>query len=655
MIKLDQIKEEMAEMHNIDSGRFFVDISGETLDEALANAAIQLGLPTSALDYEILQKGISGFFALFPKEWKIRAYESVKPRKLKEEIQQNTEEAVEETETIPDKDGMVYVFCSAEGIYLKVTAPTGNGKEATVKDAIEKFNDRTLPVPPDKLIEKIVSEKNGEYVKVAPYNRIPGKDAVMAVNISDDEMKAYLYVSPPAKGGADLSADTIIAFLKNNRVIVGIDEEKIRQFQDTPVYREDYLVAEGIPPQNGEDAKILYNFDADNTQARLQETKSGQINFKELNLIQNVVEGQPLAQKIPAQRGKAGKTVTGKYLEASNGKDIQMPLGKNTKVASDGVTIVAEVNGQVLLVKNKITVQEIYVVEGDVSIKTGNITFLGSVYVTGNVDDGFVIKASGNIEVKGTVGKSELDTEGDIIVSQGIVGKEGGVIRAGKSIWSKFIQNTKTVEAGDMVIVSDGIINSNVIANRKIICRGKRADIIGGNLSASESISARNFGSPSGGKDTVISVGFDPRSKERLTFLLQKQEINQKAFEEVKLDLMSLDEIKTKRGELPKDKEEVYKKKSDYKYTLKTEIHEVQKEIVQIQEYLNTLKNTGRVSASGTVYTGVRIVIRDSVEDVRMDCKATTFYLDKGIVRYGKYQDEDEEDAKKVPSGYSSN
>ena len=206
-----------------------------------------------------------------------------------------------------------------------------------------------------------------------------------------------------------------------------------------------------------------------------------------------------------------------------------------------------------------------------------------------------------------------------------------------------------------MVIVSDGIINSNVIANRKIICRGKRADIIGGNLSASESISARNFGSPSGGKDTVISVGFDPRSKERLTFLLQKQEINQKAFEEVKLDLMSLDEIKTKRGELPKDKEEVYKKKSDYKYTLKTEIHEVQKEIVQIQEYLNTLKNTGRVSASGTVYTGVRIVIRDSVEDVRMDCKATTFYLDKGIVRYGKYQDEDEEDAKKVPSGYSSN
>ena len=206
-----------------------------------------------------------------------------------------------------------------------------------------------------------------------------------------------------------------------------------------------------------------------------------------------------------------------------------------------------------------------------------------------------------------------------------------------------------------MIIVSDGIVNSNVMANRKIICRGKRADIIGGNLSASESISARNLGSASGGNDTVLSVGFDPRSKERLNFLLEKQEINQKALEEVKLDLSSLEEMKAKRGELPKDKEEAYQKKSDYRYTLKTEIHEIQKEIVQIQEYLNTLKNTGKVSASGTVYTGVRIVIRDTVEDVRTDCKATSFYLEKGIVRYGKYQDDDAEDAKKVPSGYSSN
>lgn len=655
MIRLNQIQEKMTEMHELDAGRFFIDTSGNTLDEALTNAAVQLGVPISYVDYEILQKGVSGFFALFPKEWKIRAYETSKPKKIKSEEDQEAEEtAGEEGEVIVDRDGMAYIFCAVDGIFLKVTPPLGNGNPATIKDVFEKLRDRALPIPEDSVIKPIVAAQSGEYVRIAPYTRILGNDAAMIVNISDDEMKAYLYVTPPSTGGVDLSADTIIAFLKNNRVIVGINEERIKAFQDSPVYKEDYLVAEGIPPKNGDDAKIIYNFEVDNTRVRLQETHSGQINFKELNLIQNVVEGQPVAQKIPAQRGKAGKTVTGKYLEAANGKDIPLPVGKNTKVAQDGLTILAEVNGQVLLVKNKITVQEIYVVEGDVSIRTGNITFLGSVYVNGNVDDGFVIKASGNIEVKGTVGKAELDTEGDIVVSQGIIGKEGGAIRAGKSIWSKFIQNTEVVEAGDMVIVSDGIIKSNVIANRKIVCQGKRADIIGGNLSASESISARNLGSASGGNDTVLSVGFDPKSKERLNFLLQKQEMDEKSLEEVKLNLAGLEDIKARRGELPKDKEETYKKMSDFKYTIETEIHEMQKEITQIREYLNTLKNQGRVSASGHVYAGVRIVIRDTEEDVRTDCKATTFYLDRGIVRYGKYQ-QDEEDAKRVPSGYSSN
>lgn len=657
MIKLNQIQEKMAEMHDLDTNRFFVDISGTTLDEALANAAVQLGVHVSSIDYEVLQKGVSGFFAVFPKEWKIRAYESTKPKKRKtESLDENNETEAVEEKPVYDSDGMAYIFCAADGVFLKVTPPSGKGRKAVLSDAIEKLKERALPVPSDEILMPVIKEQKGEYVRIAPFNRIIGNDATIAVNISDDEMKAFLYVVPPSAGGTDISADAIIAFLKNNRVIVGINEERIKRFQDTPVYREDYLVAEGIPPKDGDDAKIVYHFETDTTQVKLQETKSGQINFKELNLIQNVVEGQPVAQKIPAQRGKGGKTVTGKYLEASNGKDVVIPLGKNTKLADDGLTVLAEVNGQVLLVKNKITVQEIYVVEGDVSIKTGNITFLGSVYVNGNVDDGFVIKASGNIEVKGTVGKAELDTEGDIIVSQGIVGKGGGEIRAGKSIWSKFIQNTDVVEAGDMVIVSDGIIKSNVIANNKIICKGKRADIIGGNISAAETISARNLGSASGGNDTVLSVGFDPKSKERLNFLLQKQAIEQKNLDEVKLNLSALEEMKVRRGELPKDKAETYVRMKEFKYTIETEIHEMQKEIVQITEYLNTLKNQGRVSASGNVFAGVRIVIRDTVEDVKSDCKATTFYLDKGIVRYGKYQEDDDADIKKVvPSGYSSN
>lgn len=656
MIKLEQIKQKMSELHNEDSSRFFVEVTGGTLDEAVANAAVQLGISKSNIDYEIVQKGANGFFSFRTRDWKIIAYEMARRgKKIGTSSVEENGAVSEKIEIVENRDGAAFVFRAADGVYLKVIPASGKGKPASLKDVLQKFHEKLLTDPPEEEIKKALKAASGEYVRIAPFTRIPGNDATMAVHISEDEMKAFLYVVPPTKGGIDVSADTIVAFLKNNRVIAGISEEQAAAFHDSPVYKENYLIAEGIPPKNGDDAKIIYNFEVDNTHARLKETKSGQINFKELNLIQNVVEGQPLAQKIPAKRGQAGKTVTGKYIEAAHGKDVPLPVGKNTQIASDGLTIIASVNGQVILSKNKVNVEEVYVVEGDVSIKTGDFTFLGTVIVNGNVEDGYSVKASGNIEVKGTVGAAELDAEGDIVVSQGIVGKDGGKICAGKSIWSKFIQNVKTVEAGDMVIVSDGIMNSNVMANRKILCRGKKANIIGGNLSASESISARNLGSKASGSDTVLSVGFDPKSKERLNFLMQKKEFDEKNLDETELNLSGLEEIKKTRGGLPGGKEETYKKLTDNKYVLETEIKETKKEIEQIRAYLDSLQGDGRVSASGDVFTGVRIVIRDFTEDIRTDCKAVTFYLDNGFVRYGKYQDDDEEDAKKVPSGYTTN
>ena len=58
------------------------------------------------------------------------------------------------------------------------------------------------------------------------------------------------------------------------------------------------------------------------------------------------------------------------------------------------------------------------------------------------------------------------------------MGKDKGFVKAGKSLWAKFIQNS-TVEAEEFIIVQDGIINSTVTANKKVLVQGKRASIIG--------------------------------------------------------------------------------------------------------------------------------------------------------------------------------
>ena len=655
MVDLEKIREVMAQHLEEDKSRVFVEVSAETLDEALANAAIQLAVPVRRLDYEILQRGTSNFLSLNKKDWSIRAYEAVKKRHKPEHKQEERESLVSETREeskVEDRNGAAFAFCAMDGVYLKVLPPSGRGKEATLKDAIDSLRGRGIGNVGEEAIRPVLAAAKGEYVKVGSYAHNPANDAMMSVELTDQEMKAFLYAIPPGSGGADLSAAMIVAFLRNNRVVAGIDEKRISDFVDRPVYKQNYLVAEGIKPQDGADAHIVYNFETDRSKVRLKESASGKVDFKELNIVQNVVEGQPLAQKIPAERGKAGKTVTGKYLEAKNGKDIPLPLGKNTRLADDSLTIIAETNGQVLILNNKINVEPVLNIEGDVSVKTGNIMFLGTVYISGNVEDGFSVKASGNIEVKGTVGKSELDAEGDIVVSQGIAGKGAGFIRSGKSIWSKFIENSR-VEAGEFVIVSDGIINSQVSANRKILCQGKRAAIIGGNLNAAEEIHAKTLGSLGGGSETILCVGFDPRSKDRLDTLNANKLAAEKELEEVQLNFNTLANLKKQKKDFPEDKEAALKKLGERKFILQSGIEDIDIEVKKIEDYLNTLKNKGKVSASVKVFSGVRIVIRDITEDVRSDCKATTFYLENGLIRYGKYQGSDD-DMKKVPSGYSA-
>jgi uncharacterized protein (DUF342 family) len=76
--------------------------------------------------------------------------------------------------------------------------------------------------------------------------------------------------------------------------------------------------------------------------------------------------------------------------------------------------------------------------------------------------------------------------------------------------------------------------------------------------------------------------------------------------------------------------------------------------VQEIQAFLGSLKTRGRVSASTKVFPGVRVVIRDIIDDVRTDYKAATFVLENGLIRVTKYEEPDEA-AKKGPDGHTTN
>lgn len=653
MVTLENIRKDLGALLEIDKDLKVVEVHADTLDEALADAAVQLDTKLNLIDYEVVEKGFDGFLGISKKPWTIQAYlnEAALARHIKEKAEKAAGVVSEENgEQVVTKDGIFYVRHFGDNIFLKVDLPVGGGKPVDINDVYSEIHRSDTVKAEDSRIKQLVKNgSDGEYKEVGLYNHIIANDAMLIIDIAKDEMSATATVNAPAMSGADVSKDMFVNSLRTQGVVIDIDDTLIKQFIDNPIYNVPTVICKAPQPHDGADAHIEYNFETDRTKIKAQESETGQINFKELNIVQNVVQGQPLAKKIPAERGKAGKTLFGRYIEAKNGKDINMPLGQNVEVDKDGVTIIASANGQVLLIGDKIHVEPIMEVPA-VNIKTGNITFLGTVRCKGNVEDGFDVKASGNIEINGSVGRCKIESEGNIIVGQGVMGRDEGELTAGGTIWAKFIQNTK-VTAGEHVIVSDSIMNSEVTAMKKIILRGKRAQITGGHLFATEEVYAKNIGSAGGGTETIIEVGVDPKLKKRLTNLIEMQNTNVKELDEIELNIQTLENLKSVRKSIPKDKEESLQKFCARRDEILNENVEYTKEIEEIQGRLAELRAVGKVCAQGTVYPGVKIFVRDEKDEVRQEVKSVTFYYEAGFVRRGKYEPMAE--PVKEPEGYS--
>ena len=654
MVTLDKLRTDMQTLLQVDRNLHFVEVNADTIDEALADAVVQLDTKLSNLHYEVVEKGSDGILGLGKKPWKIMVYQDPKTVKKATHLASDGLFEIDEDDElaqITNRDGLYYVRHFKSDIMLKVLLPLGDGLPIDLKEVLDEVKRPDTISYDEELVKKCVKTgTDNDYVVIGQFKHVPAGDVVIGVEVTKDEMKGNIVVSPPSMSGSEASFEMIKrAILAQGVVDACIEEDKVREFVDNPVYNIPFEVAEAIQPVDGHDAYISYNFETDPKKLKAQVDEEGKVDYKKLNNIQNVIADQPLAQKIPAERGKGGKTLFGRYLEAKNGKDIQIQLGANVKLDRDGVTIKAEIDGEVMLVNGKVTVEPVKYLDA-VNVKTGDVKFVGTVVIKGNVQEGYKVEAT-NIEVNGIVDKSRLEATGNIIVRQGIFGKGEGYVKAGKSLWAKFINDT-TVEVEENVIVNDSIVNSSVTAMKNIVLRGKKAQIIGGHLMATEEICARKVGSPGGGTETILEVGVDPRAKKRLEELQNMQAKATKEYENCDLDIQTLEQQKKLRNKLPQEKEEKLKTLKERCEQISQELEKMTQEINSIQEHLRELKAIGKVKVEGDVYAGVKIYIRDVLDEVKIDTKGVTFYYDKAFSKRGPY--EPPALAEEQPDGYSA-
>lgn len=321
-----------------------------------------------------------------------------------------------------------------------------------------------------------------------------------------NRMRAWGFVIGPLHAGADITAEAIHQELERQKVVFGVDSRAIERVVSGKRYFKLFTIARGRQPVNGQDGRIEDYFLRD-VSIRPDEDENNNVDYKNLNWIQKVEEGQTICDIVPPTEAVNGINILGAAVQGRDGKKAIPPKGKNTAVTEDELRLIASVGGQVEFSKGQFHVEQLTNIQLDVDNSTGNIDVIGNVVVGGDVREGFVLKATGDISVKGKVEGAIIIAGGNVQIGMGMNGSLTGTLEAKGDVRTKYLENC-TVHAGGC-IYSDSIVNANVSSDRDIFITYGVGAIIGGTIMAANSIDAKLIGNKSN-RTTALILGGTP-------------------------------------------------------------------------------------------------------------------------------------------------
>jgi len=437
-------------------------------------------------------------------------------------------------------------------------------------------------------------------------------DGKVHLELANKDLTVLMNLYPAGELGKDVEFNEIVNQLHALRVVYGVLEEDIRKFilqsrsERTPLLG--VVVAQGKNPVPGKDAVCDFLFRNDSSLAP-QVRDDGTVDFYNVNLIENVVENQELMRLIPPTLGQEGITVLGKSIPASNGKPGKLPLGLNTKVdPNDPNVLLATTGGSVRLNGNLVEVSDNYVIKGDVDFSTGNVTYIRSIFINGDVKSGFEVHAGEDVEIKGIVEDAKLEVGGDLLIRKGFTGSGKGQIDCKGNVFLGFVRNQSIKSKQDVTIANEAI-NSQIKAKNKIEIKGKTLSAVGGHLTAKNEIIANVVGNENGTR-TELEVGTD--------FILLEEQIktdqkirelteNRKKVEE---NIGKLEHMRQVKKALPPKQDFLLKKLSSMGQKIIAQLEALEKRKKIIEEKLKEV-NKSRIRILSKAWSGTHIKIRD--------------------------------------------
>ena len=526
-----------------------------------------------------------------------------------------------------DMNAYYQVINNDAGTALRLVPATGSGKSTIdVQELIEYLTINKVPFQLKELGAAVTNLTEERMLKLSMQRSLPIQESIH-VSITDMNMTVVCSFIPPSSDGKRLGKSDIMSSLSQKKITYGIDEAAIDAFLESPVYLEDVVMAKGLEPRHGTDARIEYYFNTD-LKARPTLNEDGSVDFFNLNIINHCEKDELLARLYPEDRGDDGCDVLGNRIKPRTVKHDILRFGKNIRQSEDKTELYATGSGSVSLIEGRVFVSTTMEVE-NVDTATGNIVFDGDVVVNGNVCSNFSVKATGNVEVRGVVEGADIEAGGNITIARGMNGMSKGTLRAKGNIIAKFIENASAQANG--YVEAGSLMHSTIMAGTEVHVDGRRGFISGGHVSATSLVSGKILGSEMG-TDTVIEVGISPVVKKRYKELLEIEEDDSKIIERAVPILeaardkyLAGKELSDTQIENVRSLAEVVKEKRATLAAVRAEIDEL--------DMIMTDEKQAQVIVEKVIYPGTKIVISDVSKIIKESVQYCRFIRYQGDVK----------------------
>lgn len=344
--------------------------------------------------------------------------------------------------------------------------------------------------------------------------------------IAGDAMAAGVECQLVAGARAAASAQEIAALLESHGVAHGLDLPALESLAAALAAGQTSAaatVARGTPPEPGRDGILEFIVQPSSESARYQtQGRDGRIDYRETNLVENVLASQPVAIELAPRPGHPGRDVLGREAPPAEGRPAQFKVGEGAAFDESSRQVLARRDGRVAWQAGVVSVLETYHIRGAVDYSVGNIAFVGEVLIDGDVLDGFAVRAGKGLVVGGNVGACQLDSDGDLAVRGSVFGKGRSRLRAKGRLTARILNDCAAESAGALTVGREAV-GSTLLTNGPLLA--PEGTVVGGSASALGGVDVEALGSPLG-IPTRVAVGADYA-------LTQRQEDIERRVEEI--------------------------------------------------------------------------------------------------------------------------